>query len=105
VRREGDPLSVLGAECDVVWNVALRWGEPLYDIASHWFIPEFPKDPLPPPLPRSEILRTGERTVLMAYPNGLFSVSARQMTMKGDTRFTCNYSFLRKYEFEVAESE
>ncbi len=105
VRRERDPLEVLGAACDVAWSVSLRWGEPLYDVASHWFIPEFPEGPMPPSLPRKAAFKVGERVVLRAHPNGLFSVSTRQVTMEGGSRFTCSHNLLRRYEFEVAGSE
>jgi len=107
-RETAKPLSVLeklGEVCRVAWKVACEHWEPLYGFASHWFIPECPRKPLPPPLPEGMKLREGEEIQLRFHPNGLFSVRAGQLTIEGGSEFTCDFSFLSKYGFEVMPHE
>lgn len=107
-RETAEPLSVLeklGKVCRVAWKVACEHGEPLYGFAWHWFIPECPRKPLPPPLPEGTKLKEGEEIQLKFHPNGLFSVRTGQLTMEGGNEFTCDFGFLSKYGFEVMPHE
>ncbi len=102
VEDERDPMVILGSICEVAWDVATGFGEPLYDIASHWFIPKFPEESLPPPL------RGGlkGRVKLRAYPNGLLGVFTGQSDLLGGAVwFTCDYGSLSNCEFEVVSRE
>jgi hypothetical protein len=107
-RETAKPLSVLeklGEVCRVAWKVACKHGEPLYGFASHWFIPECPRKPLPPPLPEGMKLEEGEEIQLKFHPIGLFSVRTGQLTIEGESEFTCDFSFLSRYGFEVMPHE
>lgn len=109
VKKERDPLTALGGNlekiCSVAWNVACKLGEPLCDFAAHWFIPRYPKERLPPPLPKGVKLKPGEIVELKFYSNGLFGICIGQSTIEGSNMFSCDFSFLEYYEYEVIASE
>lgn len=107
IKEKMDPLAVLEVEeiCKDAWGVAREYGDPLYGFAEHWFIPEYPREPLPPPLPKRVQPREGEEILLKFNPNGLFCVSTRQRTVEGGSAFTCDFNSLSRYGFEVALRE
>jgi hypothetical protein len=109
VKKEMDPLTALGDNlgkiCNVTWKVSCMLGEPLCSFATHWFVPRYPKERLPPPLPEGLKLKPGEVVQLKFYPNSLFGIRIGQTTIEGNNMFSCDSSILEGYEYEVIASE
>jgi hypothetical protein len=107
-KRTMMPLNVLERLAEiskVAWEVACKYGDPLYGYASHWLIPQYPKGQLPPPRPTQVKLKEGQEIYLKFHPNGLFSIRTSQLTLDGGNEFTCDFGFLSKYSYEVIPYE